>query len=327
MENKIEVSIIVPIYNTETYLDRCIQSLVHQTLKDIEIVLVNDGSKDSSIDICKRYQQQFPEKIVIVDKKNGGLSDARNAGIDVAKGNYIGFVDSDDYVDIEMYQMMLNKAKENSFDLVVCDLDYIYEDHIKPAYSHIKEDMFYEDDVKKSLTYIYPAAWNKLYKKELFDKSGIRFTKGIWFEDVEFIHRLYPYLHSIGTVHRPFYKYIQREGSIMTVFDERLFDYIKNWKNIISYHKENGFYEKYKCELEYCCVRYLYATFLKAAAKYPNKADYKKAVHAAKEMIHTYFPKYRRNKYFYKNGVKGLYLVLFNETIANLIYMQLRKQG
>lgn len=327
MENKIEVSVIVPIYNTEKYLKRCIESLVHQTLKEIEIILVNDGSKDSSLELCKKYQKEYSDKIILIDKKNGGLSDARNAGIKQARGRYIGFVDSDDYVDKEMYQIMLNKANEKNFDLVVCDLEYIYENRTVPAFSHIKKDLIDENEVKESMTYIYPAAWNKLYKKELFDHSNILFTKGIWFEDVEFIHRLYPYINSIGTVHKPFYKYIQREGSIMTVFDKRLYDYLKNWNNILRFHQENGFYSKYAKELEFSCIRYLYATFLKAAAKYPSKEEYQKAVIAAQQMVQQNFPNYRKNKYFYKNGAKGFYLLVFNKSIANIMYTRLRKQG
>ena len=107
-----KVSIIVPFYNVEKYIEKCLQTLVDQTLEDIEIILVNDGSKDKTIDIVKKYQEMYPTKIVYLEKANGGLSDARNYAIPYAKGEYIAFLDSDDYVETTMYQEMYEIAKK-----------------------------------------------------------------------------------------------------------------------------------------------------------------------------------------------------------------------
>lgn len=107
-----KVSVIVPFYNVENYIEKCIKSLINQTLEDIEIILVNDGSKDNSINIAKKYAEKYPEKIVYLEKENGGLGDARNYGIPYAKGEYIAFVDSDDYVEKDMYKEMLKKHKK-----------------------------------------------------------------------------------------------------------------------------------------------------------------------------------------------------------------------
>ena len=120
-----KVSVIVPVYNVEEYLERCLDSLVNQTLKDIEIIIVNDGSTDGSKEIIQKYLNKY-KNIVYLEKENGGLSSARNYGIPYAKGEYIGFVDSDDYVELTMYEKMYNKAIEEKSDMVECDFIWEY---------------------------------------------------------------------------------------------------------------------------------------------------------------------------------------------------------
>ena len=311
----IKVSVIVPVYNVEKYLPKCLDSLVNQTLKDIEIIIVNDGSPDNSDKIISQYAKKY-KNIKAYTKENGGLSDARNFGLKKATGKYIAFLDSDDYVREDMYEKMYNKAISGNFDMVVCDLNYIYEDSDKVlrAYSNIKTDT---TNIKNVMINIYPSAWNKIYKKELFN-SGIEFKKGVWFEDVEFIYRLLPYVKSIGVVSEPFNQYLQRPGSITNSVDKRIYHYIDNWNGVVNYYKSHDLYDKYYKELEYSYVRYIYATFLKQASKY-DKKDYLDAVDAAIKNVKEYFPKYYKNKYFYKS-IKGLYLLLFNKTIAKIMY-------
>ena len=116
-----KVSVIVPFYNVEGYIEKCLETLVNQTLKEIEIILVNDGSTDRSIEIVKKFIKEYPEKIVYLEKENGGLSDARNFGLKHAKGEYIAFVDSDDYIEIDMYENMYNLAEKENSDMVECN--------------------------------------------------------------------------------------------------------------------------------------------------------------------------------------------------------------
>lgn len=311
----IKVSVIVPVYNVEKYLAKCLDTLVNQTLKEIEIIVVNDGSPDNSKAIIDKYAKKY-KNIKAYDKENGGLSDARNFGLKKATGKYIAFVDSDDYVEEDMYEKMYNKAISGNFDMVVCDLNYLYEDSDKVvrAYSNIKNDT---TNIKEAMINIYPAAWNKIYKKELF-KTGIEFKKGVWFEDVEFIYRLLPYVKTIGVVSEPFNQYLQRQGSITSSIDKRIYNYIDNWNGIVKFYKENNLYNEYYKELEYSYVRYIYATFLKQASKY-NKEDYLQAVDEAIKNVKKYFPNYRKNKYFYKS-IKGFYLLIFNKSIAKIMY-------
>lgn len=315
--SKIKVSIIVPVYNVEKYLEKCLKSLVKQTLKDIEIIVVNDGTKDNSQKIIDKYTKKY-DFVKCYIKENGGVSSARNYGLKYAKGEYITFVDSDDYVEKDMYENMYNKAISRDFDIVVCNLKYIYSDKEINVYSNLNNDLFGLDEVKKSMINIYPSSWNKIYNKRLF-KSKVKFKEKVWYEDVEFLYRLYPHINSIGVIDGHYYNYIQRYGSITSTFDERVFHYIDNWNGIIKYYKENGYFEQYKNELEYCYVRYIYATFIKTASNFSDKAMYKKAINDAINNVKKAFPNYRKNKYFYKS-LKGIYLVLFNKLLAILLY-------
>lgn len=308
-----KVSVIVPVYNVEKYIDRCLNSLLNQTLDDIEFIIVNDGSPDNSEKIIKKYLKKS-SKFKYYIKENGGLSDARNYGLKYANGEYIAFLDSDDYVESDMYQKMYEKAISNNFDMVVCDINYVYDDKIVKAFSNIKDDT---TNIKMVMNSIYPAAWNKLFKKELF-KNNVYFKKGVWFEDVEFIYRLLPYIKNIGVCHEAYINYVQRDGSITNTIDKRIYHYIDNFNGIIDFYKKRKLYDEYFKELEYSYVRYTYATFVKSVSRY-NYQDYLKAVDDAIKNVCEHFPKYRRNKYFYKS-LKGLYLVLFNKFIAKIYY-------
>lgn len=312
--SKIKVSVIVPVYNVEEYLEKCLDSLGKQTLKEIEIIVVNDESPDNSQKIIDKYSKKYTT-IHGYQKKNGGVSDARNFGIQKATGEYIAFVDGDDYVTLDMYEKMYNKAKSGNFDVVVCDLNYVYEDgSIKTISSRIEHDT---TNIKKTYIDMYPCVWNKIYARELFNKK-IEFKKGVWFEDVDFLYKIFPYIKTIGVVKEPLNQYVQRTGSITKTFDKRLYDYIDNFNDLIKFYEERNIYNTYKKELEYCYVRYLYATFIRQATHF-DEDEFNKAVKVAIENVKEHFPKYRKNKYFYR-GIKGIYLVLLNKTISKLVY-------
>lgn len=196
-----ELSVIVPVYNVQDCLEKCLDSLVEQTFTNMEIIVVNDGSPDDCQKIIEKYETNYKNVKGFI-KENGGLSDARNYGIKRAKGKYIAFVDSDDYVDLNMYEQLLKKADEKKFDIVVCGFEEIYSDHSFIGSSCVKNDLIGSDAVRKQMVDFYPSAWNKIYKRELFEK--VQFKKNVWFEDVEMIYRMIPYIHSIGVVEKPF---------------------------------------------------------------------------------------------------------------------------
>lgn len=309
-----KVSVIVPVYNVEQYLEKCLDSLANQTLKDIEIIVVNDGSPDNSQKIIDKYVKKY-SNIKSYIKENGGVSDTRNYGIKKATGKYIAFVDGDDYVSYNMYELMYNKAESGNFDMVVCDLNYVYEDgKTVRVSSKIEHDT---TDIKRTYINMYPCVWNKIYKKSLFN-NNVEFKKGVWFEDVDFLYKIFPYVKTIGVVKEPLNQYVQRSGSITKTFDKRLYNYVDNFNGLLEFYKERKLYDKYKKELEYCYVRYLYATFVNQATNF-NEEEYKNAVETAIKNVKKNFPKYRKNKYFY-TSIKGIYLLLFTKTLSQILY-------
>ena len=211
------ISVIVPVYNVEKYLDKCVDSILHQEYSDIEIILVDDGSLDNGGLLCDEYACRY-QNITVVHKQNGGLSDARNMGIRAADGDWIAFVDSDDYVDQRYLQALYDAVTRDDSDLSVCDFVPIREDRtIIERWGGLpnltlsnKADMIRIID---SHWKIVPA-WNKLYKAKLFD--DLEFEKGKLHEDEFFIHRVLVKCNRITIISDALYYYLQRGGSITT---------------------------------------------------------------------------------------------------------------
>lgn len=300
----------MPVFGVEKYIAACLDSIIAQTFGDIEIIIVNDGSRDASEQIIGEYISRYGDLIRYFKKENGGLSDARNYGLSKAEGEYIAFIDSDDSIAPDFCEKMYYKAKEKDFDIVFCDTKFVFENKEKEDFavsSGVEKDVFSREEAKKYYVSFFPAAWNKLYKREFLEESKVLFKKGVWFEDVEFCHRLYPHIKSIGTVNEALYYYLQRKGSVTNKSDMRLFDYLINFESIVLYYKENGFFEEYKAELEFAALRYLYATFLKRCAALDDKS-FAKARKEAKKFLISHFPECKKNPYLKKSGIKGYYL-------------------
>ena len=215
----------------------------------------------------------------------------------------------------------MNKALENNFDMVVSDLKLVYEnsDKEKVLSSGYEKDLFSKEEIKKTMAIYYPVVWNRVCKKEVLE--GIKFSKGVWYEDMEFNLELYPKLNSIGVVKKPLYNYLQREGSITYTYNDKLFDIITNMDNVIKYYKEHNLYEEYKEELEYLYARYAFATFPKRLAKCKDKKKYKEGINFAINKVNEQFPEYKKNKYFKTMGIKGKYIKSFNKFISKINYI------
>lgn len=314
-----KVSVIVPVYNSEKNVARTIDSLLAQTLDDIEIILVNDGSSDNSLNIIKKYEQKYPKKIKVINQKNSGPGGARNSGIKAATGEYIGFLDSDDTQDKNMYYEMYEKAIYGNFDMVVCDALIIYPNKTKVVASGIDCDTFVKDEIKKVLIFSYAVLWNKLIKRDIVTK--VNFTNNIWYEDIEYLHKLFPLINSIGTINKNFCNYYQNETSITYTYNERIYDIVKVMNNIISDYKNMKIYDEYINEIEYSYVRYLYGTFVKRLAKTKNFKVYKEGVNLVIGEVKKNFPHYKNNKYLQNISGKNLYLKYFNKFISLIIYL------
>ncbi len=313
-----KVSVIVPAYNAEKHIANTIESLLKQTIDDFEIILVNDGSSDNTINILKKYEEKY-DQIVVIDQKNSGPGGARNAGIKVASGEYIGFLDSDDTQDKTMYENMYNKAKEKNYDMVVCDTTTVYPNKKVLVESGITKSTNDKNQIKKDMIYSYAVIWNKIIKSEIVKKN--LFSKKLWYEDVEFLYKLFPKVNSIGVINKSYCNYIQTEDSITYTYNHKIYDLITVLDQIIEYYKKENLYDEFKNELEYSYVRYLYGTFIRRIAKTKNKKEYKKAVELAIKKVRDNFPDYKKNIYLNKKGAKNIYLKHFNKLIAKIVFM------
>lgn len=279
------LSIVLPVFNVEKYLERCIKSILEGTYKDLELVIVNDGTKDDSENIIIRYLEKY-NNITYIVKENGGLSHARNVGYTYAKGEYIAFFDSDDYIEKDMYEKLMAKAKDYNYDIVVCDLYMEYEQTGKKIYVGSNVEKEYKDVEKDNngisirkeiMENIYIAVHNKIYKKELIEKTfenGMPFVNGMYYEDIVYTYSILQNTRSISFVKEPLYYYVQRTSSISNNYDKKLYDIITSVEMLIENAVENNRFEDYKEILEYIGIRYMYGTFMKRIAKTKNKKIY-----------------------------------------------------
>lgn len=284
-----KVSVIVPIYNVEKYLEKCINSLLSQTLEDIQIILVNDGSKDNSGNIAREYEKNNKNRIIYIEKENGGLSDARNYGLKYATGDFIAFLDSDDYIEKNAYEEMYNKAIEENADYVECDFIWEFPNKIRVDKQHPYKNK------KEMLSFVRVVAWNKLIKRQLITDNNLEFPKGLRYEDVEFTYKLIPFINKFAYVDKPFIHYVQREGSIANVQNERTAEIFTVLDNVIEFYKKNNIYEVYRDELEYNYARYLLCSSLKRMCKIKDKTIRKKLLTESWERLNLNFPNWKEN--------------------------------
>lgn len=289
----VKVSVIVPVYNTEKYLSKCLDSLTHQTLKDIEIIVINDSSPDNSQKIIDKYTKKNLN-VISYNKKNGGLSDARNFGIDKASGKYLVFIDSDDYVDTTMIEKMYNYAEKNKLDIVTCNSIKVYENNDKQI--ELKSNLKYSDNDIKNYLLAPPMAWIRIYKKELFDKNS--FKKGIYYEDLELIPKLVKYTNKIGFIDEGLYFYLQREGSIMhqKEFNQKLLDIF----TVLESNKK-ALQKDYPEEIEYMYITHLLRTATLRFLDYDNTLEYLSKIN---KIINSEFPNWKNNPYYKKSSWK-----------------------
>lgn len=230
------VSVIVPVYNVEQYLERCVESIRNQTLKEIEIILVDDGSPDECPRLCDEYAE-LDERIKVIHKKNGGLSSARNAGIQNSRGKYIGFIDSDDYIESNMYEKLYEAAESNNVDMVMADCWKVTNQKKILKTCEIRSGLYNNEDLEKE---IYPklimrnsiefgpilSVWNCLYKREILQENKLFFDEEIlWSEDCIFsalcVYSISSFLYLKG---EPLYNYMYNPQSISNTYKEKSWD-------------------------------------------------------------------------------------------------------
>lgn len=237
---KDKISVIVPIYKVEEYLNRCIDSIINQTYSNLEIILVDDGSPDDCGKICDEYAKK-DKRIKVLHKENGGLSDARNRGVEVASGKYVCFIDSDDFVNPLMIEVLYNNLIKYKADLSICnykqtsksDIDTV---NISSENTKVFEGASIMNNLYNDLYVVTEVAWNKLYKKDVW--KNIKYPFGKIHEDAYVIHHILNACKKVVYSDLKLYYYFERENSITKVFNEKRFDALGALKDRIDFFKK-----------------------------------------------------------------------------------------
>ncbi len=293
------ISVIVPVYNVEPYLRKCVDSILAQTWEEMEIILVDDGSPDSCGAICDNYARQ-DARVRVIHKENGGLSSARNAGTRAAAGEYLLYVDSDDYIEPDLVERAASAAERTGCDMVM--FDYVREEETfsLPCYSDLPENTALTLDKQPQILISTLSAWSKLYRREFYLARGHWFPEGRLYEDLGSIPKLFLDARSIVYVKGAVYHYVIRSGSIMTStkFDRNYSDRTSMYMEILEYYKKCGRFEQFYKELEYLAFRNLYFEPSKEIILADRKSPYLEKFH---DFMEQQFPNYHKNPY-----LKGL---------------------
>ena len=299
-------SVIIPVYNVEKFIGKCLDSVFKQTYSDYEIVAVNDGSTDSSLKILKNYQIDNP-KLKIISQKNKGLGGARNTGISNANGEFLILLDSDDYIASNMLETLDYYLSKYKLDILVFDCTQVDLEGNVLKYSTIDQySDHYTDLTKKQFLSLEPTACTKVYRKTLYTEHFIKFPEKLWYEDLATVFKLIPYTKRIGYLKEALYYYVQQSESITHSSNTyRMLDIIIAINSNVKYFKKIGLWEEFYAELEWNAILHgLYYSSLRLFS-----CGYKrKEINIIFEYVNKTFPTWRTNKYLLEYG-KTRYLM------------------
>lgn len=326
-----KISVVVPVYNVENLISKCLDSILAQTFKDFEIVAVDDGSNDGSADILNSYAEKNPQTVKVIHQTNAGLGGARNTGIEAARGEYIAFIDSDDYIAENMLEKMLTLAAEHKADIAVCGFRYITE---SGKTWDVLDDVPYNErldiNVNKSLLTVSPAACNKIYKRSLFLNHNIRYPSKVWFEDICTTTKLFSFADGIVFTNECYYYYFQRTGSIIHNTNlDRNYEIIGAIENIVDYFKENDIYEKFSEEIECLGAQ---AIFWDAPARILKSTSKHRLLRVFYDYSFKNYPNFLSNKYFVdfvaRKGITGkIYFFCLKHRMYRTLHLLLKIKG
>lgn len=335
-------SIVIPVYNVESYLARCMESVQNQTFADYEIILVDDGSKDSSGALCDQYKAQ-DERITVIHKENGGLSSARNAGIENASGRYICFVDSDDWIAKNYCEVIAGKIKETNADLLNFHYSRISKEGTTLAHSIFKPGFYKKQEIREQIMpwLIAPAdfanpgrpvfsAWSHVYKMEIIEKNHMRFVseREIGSEDYLFNMNYYLNADSFCLLEDSLYFYDQRGGSLTQRYRKNLYEQNKKlYSYYLKLFQEKDLYERYKENLTSLYLRTIFYVAINNECKISKSHTKEQGIQKIKEILQdTYLKKCLREYSWNNTGLKGkVFLFLMRFRCTRLI-MQIRKK-
>ena len=316
-----KLSVIVPMYNVSAYVRECLDSLVAQTLQDMEVIMVDDGCTDDTPSIAQEYAN-YNMNFHLIHKKNGGLSDARNYGMKFAKGEYIGFLDSDDFIEPTLYEKMVNIANEGN-DIVVTDIEYYYKDHPEKCFVMKGLSSFDAENIQKKALLSPMFAWNKIYRASLFKQYDLLYAVGTWYEDIPVTTLLFAKANNIGYLPECLMHYRQREDSIMSsVASFRIKEIFNVMELVRNTFKKYDLYDEYYDELEYLHIEHLrlYGMFRFIRSPYWSEC-YKESC----KVMKTFFPHWKKNKYIENLSDKNrIFLKWYNRITAWAFHAKIR---
>lgn len=304
MKNSL-ISVIIPVYKVEKYLNKCINSVINQTYSNLEIILVDDGSPDNCGNICDNYAKK-DKRIKVIHKQNGGLSSARNAGLEIATGSLISFIDSDDYVDIKMLEELKNNMEKYNSDISVCNFYKKYK-FIKKIKTKVNKEYVFQNkekytEAKDGNRCINPCAWNKLYKKEIF--NNIRYPEGKIFEDSYVIYDIADTVDKISYTPKALYFYRARKSSITKSKKKNNYDQVDALSKNIDFLTKKKYFDLADKE-KYRKVHALLSIAYKSGIQDINDESYKEE----KELVLKTARDIKDSKYLsvsQKNNIKML---------------------
>lgn len=295
------LSVIVPCYNGEKFIGRCLESLVNQTLQDIEIIVINDGSTDNSQDIIDSYANKY-HNIKAYKIPNSGIADARNFGVSKVETPYFGFLDCDDYTDVTMFEKMYNKAIETNAQVVVSNFYWV-----KGKKKKLEKEGPYNTG-KDMLIHLFAVLWNKIYDTEFVRSTNIRFPSGNRYEDAYFLYCLAPNIERLAFVDEAFVHYVQHENSITHNNNEEVKNMITIFDNILNYYAHTNRYDEYHDELEYLHIKFFLGNSFLRSARIDDKQDRDYTIQLGWNMLNDEFPDWHHNHYLKElPGLKNLY--------------------
>ena len=295
------LSVIVPCYNGEKFIGRCLESLVNQTLQDIEIIVINDGSTDNSQDIIDSYANEY-HNIKAYKIPNSGIADARNFGVSKVETPYFGFLDCDDYTDVTMFEKMYNKAIETNAQVVVSNFYWV-----KGKKKKLEKEGPYNTG-KDMLIHLFAVLWNKIYDTAFVRSTNIRFPSGNRYEDAYFLYCLAPNIERLAFVDEAFVHYVQHENSITHNNNEEVKNMITIFDNILNYYAHTNRYDEYHDELEYLHIKFFLGNSFLRSARIDDKQDRDYTIQLGWNMLNDEFPDWHHNHYLKElPGLKNLY--------------------
>lgn len=303
------ISIIIPVYNMEDYLEQCLSSIICQKKNNIQVIIVDDGSTDDSQIIIKKFCDKFPNIFEYHYKDNGGLSDARNFGVQFVKGEYIWFVDSDDYIDSQALFHISSCIEEYKPDLIIMDYFDLCKDVISSK-TILSEDAGFLS--KQQYLLSVPCAWNKVINAKKYIESGVSFPLNIWYEDRATTGQYLNFCNSIFYLKKSLYFYRQRSNSIMNQikYNPKMMDIIKS----VNLMHQTISSDKYYDELEYISISNL---IYQSGIRLLNFKKYKE-IGECISYCNQLYPNWKRNKFFLK---RSLIYKLFCYSISKRLYM------